>query len=217
MSRGASPVRSAKTGLARGVAGSVSPRWSRARICSPLAVSAGSTSAFALMEVGSLLQHAVDQQLRDEGGLSYTQSQILAVLGQAPEGQLRMTDIADRLVHSRSGLTYQVAQLAKAGLVARAPSADDERSVNVTAPPGQGAPRPSDASATYWAGSAPPCARPHPARRPPVASPRHSATTDPRSHRPPAGRPATRGAVAVRRKPVAHARIEQRLPSPAHV
>ncbi len=37
------------------------------------------------MEVGSLLQHAVEQ-LRDEGGLSYTQSQILAVLGQAPEG-----------------------------------------------------------------------------------------------------------------------------------
>ncbi|GHD60313.1 MULTISPECIES: MarR family winged helix-turn-helix transcriptional regulator [Streptomyces] len=90
---------------------------------------------FALMEVGSLLQHAVDQQLRDEGGLSYTQFQILAVLGQAPEGQLRMTDIADRLVHSRSGLTYQVAQLAKAGLVTRAPSADDERSVNVTATP----------------------------------------------------------------------------------
>jgi DNA-binding MarR family transcriptional regulator len=87
------------------------------------------------MEVSSLLQHAVDQQLRDEGGLSYTQFQILAVLGQAPEGQLRMTDIADRLVHSRSGLTYQVAQLAKAGLVARAPSADDERSVNVTATP----------------------------------------------------------------------------------
>nr|QIY97338.1 MarR family transcriptional regulator [Streptomyces sp. S1D4-11] len=90
---------------------------------------------FALMEVSSLIQHAVDQQLRDEGGLSYTQFQILAVLVQAPEGQLRMTDIADRLVHSRSGLTYQVAQLAKAGLVTRAASADDERSVNVTATP----------------------------------------------------------------------------------
>jgi DNA-binding MarR family transcriptional regulator len=90
---------------------------------------------FALMEVSSLLQHAVDQQLRDEGGLSYTQFQILAVLVEVPDGQQRMTDIADRLVHSRSGLTYQVAQLVKAGLVTRTPSSDDERSVIVTVTP----------------------------------------------------------------------------------
>jgi DNA-binding MarR family transcriptional regulator len=90
---------------------------------------------FALMEVSSLLQHAVDQQLRDEGGLSYTQFQILATLGETPEGRQRMTDLADRLVHSRSGLTYQVGQLAKAGLVTRTPSSDDERSVVVTTTP----------------------------------------------------------------------------------
>jgi DNA-binding MarR family transcriptional regulator len=86
---------------------------------------------FALMEVGSLLQHAVDQQLREEGGLSYIQFQILAVLGEGAGGKARMTDVADRLVHSRSGLTYQVAQLVDAGLVAKAPSPDDERSVMV--------------------------------------------------------------------------------------
>jgi DNA-binding MarR family transcriptional regulator len=87
---------------------------------------------FALMEVSNLLQHAVDQQLRDEGGLSYTQFQILAVLGETPDGQRRMTDIADHLVHSRSGLTYQVTQLAKAGLLTRTPSSDDERSILIT-------------------------------------------------------------------------------------
>jgi DNA-binding MarR family transcriptional regulator len=90
---------------------------------------------FVLMEVSSLVQHAVDQQLRDEGGLSYIQFQILAVLGETPDGQQRMTDIADRLVHSRSGLTYQIAQLVKAGLVTRTPSSDDERSIIVTATP----------------------------------------------------------------------------------
>src|SRR5579872_6187520 len=47
---------------------------------------------FALMEVGNLLQHAVEQQLREEGGLSYVQFQILAVLGEAAEGRQRMTD-----------------------------------------------------------------------------------------------------------------------------
>jgi DNA-binding MarR family transcriptional regulator len=88
---------------------------------------------FALMEVSSVLQHAVEQQLRDEGGLSYIQFQILAVLGEDPGGYRRMTDIADRLVHSRSGVTYQVAQLAKAGLVTRTPSSDDERSIIVAA------------------------------------------------------------------------------------
>jgi len=88
---------------------------------------------FALMEVSSLLQHAVDQQLREEGGLSYIQFQILATLGESPDGQQRMTDLADRLVHSRSGLTYQITQLARAGLVTRTPSSDDERSTVVTA------------------------------------------------------------------------------------
>ncbi|MFD0328219.1 hypothetical protein ACFQZC_08345 [Streptacidiphilus monticola] len=39
---------------------------------------------FAVMEVGNLLQHAVEQQLREEGGLSYIQFQILAALGRAP-------------------------------------------------------------------------------------------------------------------------------------
>jgi DNA-binding MarR family transcriptional regulator len=90
---------------------------------------------FALTEVSSQLQHAVDKQLRDEGGLSYIQFQILAVLSETPGRRQRMTDIADRLVYSRSGLTYQVAQLAQAGLVTRTPSADDERSVIVTATP----------------------------------------------------------------------------------
>src|SRR4051794_35485657 len=88
---------------------------------------------FALMEVGSLLQHAVEQQLRESGGLSYTKFQILAALDNAPDRRLRMTDIADLLVHSRSGLTYQVAQLANAGLVTRTTGSDDERSVIVTA------------------------------------------------------------------------------------
>jgi len=87
---------------------------------------------FALMEVGNLLQHAVEQQLREEGGLSYIQFQILAVLGENAEGRQRMTDVADRLVHSRSGLTYQVGLLAESGLVAKAPSPDDERSVIVS-------------------------------------------------------------------------------------
>ncbi len=88
---------------------------------------------FALMEVAGLLRHAVEQQLREDGDLSYVQFQLLARLGlDSPTGSERMTDLADGVVYSRSGLTYQVGLLEKAGLVSRTPSADDERSVTVT-------------------------------------------------------------------------------------
>jgi DNA-binding MarR family transcriptional regulator len=86
---------------------------------------------FALMEVGSLLQYAVDEHLRAEGDLSYVQFEILARLVDAPEGRLRMTDLADGVVYSRSGLTYQAGLLDKRGLITRSPSPDDERSVMV--------------------------------------------------------------------------------------
>lgn len=86
---------------------------------------------FAFTEVGSLLRHAVEKQLRDAGGLSYVQFQLLARLGDAPDGQLRMTDLADGVVYSRSGLTYQAQLLEQRGLVTRSPSPDDERSIVV--------------------------------------------------------------------------------------
>jgi DNA-binding MarR family transcriptional regulator len=100
---------------------------------------------FALMEAVSLLQHHVEQHLRDEGGLSYVQFQLLARLADAQgqsqnkgqgkgqgKGQLTMTQLADGVVYSRSGLTYQAGLLEKAGLITRDPSPDDERSTLVT-------------------------------------------------------------------------------------
>ncbi len=85
---------------------------------------------FALMEAVSLLQHRLEQQLRAEGGISYVQFQLLARLN--ARGPLTMTDLADGVVYSRSGLTYQAGLLEKAGLITRAPSPDDERATVVT-------------------------------------------------------------------------------------
>ncbi len=87
---------------------------------------------FALMESSSLMKHAVEQQLREAGDLSYVQFQLLATLGDAPSGSRRMTDLADGVVYSRSGLTYQAQTLETRGLVTRTPSSEDERSVTVT-------------------------------------------------------------------------------------
>jgi DNA-binding MarR family transcriptional regulator len=86
----------------------------------------------SLIEVSSLIRHSVEQQLRDAGDLSYVQFQLLARLGDSPEGSRRMTDLADGVVYSRSGLTYQAQVLEQRGLVTRTPSVDDERSTTVT-------------------------------------------------------------------------------------
>ena len=87
---------------------------------------------FALMDVAGLLRHAVEQQLREAGDLSYVQFQLLARLGlNSPTGSARMTDLADGVVYSRSGLTYQAGQLEAAGLVTRRPDPDDDRGVIV--------------------------------------------------------------------------------------
>ena len=85
---------------------------------------------FALMEAVSLLQHRVEQQLRAEGDISYAQFQVLASLN--ARGPLTMTELADGVVYSRSGLTYQAGLLEKAGLITRGPSPDDERATLVT-------------------------------------------------------------------------------------
>ncbi|BCJ36441.1 MarR family transcriptional regulator [Actinocatenispora thailandica] len=80
---------------------------------------------FALMESVSLLQHAVEQQLRADGGISYVQFQLLARLAQTK--QLTMTELADGVVYSRSGLTHQAKLLERAGLITRTGCPDDQR------------------------------------------------------------------------------------------
>ncbi|MFF7242071.1 MarR family transcriptional regulator [Streptomyces collinus] len=82
----------------------------------------------AFLEATSLLQRRIEVGLRAEG-LTMVQYEILTRLLEVPERQRRMTELADLLVSSRSGLTYQVSQLEKAGLVRRGTCPDDERGV----------------------------------------------------------------------------------------
>lgn len=85
---------------------------------------------FALTEAVSMLQFAVQQQLRADGNLSYVQFQILAILVDT-EQPLTMTYLADRVVYSRSGLTHQAGLLEKDGLITRDASTDDQRATIV--------------------------------------------------------------------------------------
>ena len=83
----------------------------------------------AIVETANIVQFAADRQLRDAVGLTLAQFEILLRITEAPDRQLRMTDIANALTVSRSGLTYQVARLETLGLVERRRSPGDERSV----------------------------------------------------------------------------------------
>jgi DNA-binding MarR family transcriptional regulator len=82
----------------------------------------------ALLEVSHRLDRVIERQLRQDAGLSHAQYEILSRLD-AAGGQLRMSQLADVIIVSRSGLTYQVSQLERAGLVRREKCDSDERGV----------------------------------------------------------------------------------------
>lgn len=76
-----------------------------------------------------LVARRLEQQLKEDAGLSHPQYEILVWLSAAPDGEIRMTELAERLIHSKSGLTYQVGQLEKRGLVRRRSCPTDVRGV----------------------------------------------------------------------------------------
>jgi len=83
----------------------------------------------SFLAAGALIDRLVDAQLKEAVGLSHPQYEILVRLAGAPDGELRMTELADTLLTSKSGLTYQVTQLEKAGLVDRRSCPADVRGV----------------------------------------------------------------------------------------
>jgi DNA-binding MarR family transcriptional regulator len=83
----------------------------------------------ALIASSTLLQRAVERNLRDQAELTQVQFEILMNLSIAGDAGIRMAQLADALIVSRSGLSYQVAQLESRGWITRERSADDERGV----------------------------------------------------------------------------------------
>jgi DNA-binding MarR family transcriptional regulator len=68
----------------------------------------------------------LERELAD-AGLQLGWYDVLLQLAEAPDRQLRMAELADRVLLSRSGLTRLIDKLQAAGLVRRAPSPDDAR------------------------------------------------------------------------------------------
>ncbi|MEV7096677.1 MarR family transcriptional regulator [Amycolatopsis sp. NPDC051045] len=76
-----------------------------------------------------LLNRRLDQQLKQDSGISHLQYVILARLSGAPDRELRMTELACAVSTPKSGLSYQIGQLERAGLVRRRACESDPRAV----------------------------------------------------------------------------------------
>lgn len=84
----------------------------------------------ALLRAHATLLRQLETDLEKETGLALADFDVLAQLALAG-GELRMTELADRALISRSGMTRRVARLVEDGLVRRAEAGSDARGVVV--------------------------------------------------------------------------------------
>ena len=81
----------------------------------------------SLVQLLNLLPQALDRQLREEAGISHVYYQILAMLSGAPDGEMRMSELARLTSTSTSRLSHAVAALEERGWVVRTSCATDRR------------------------------------------------------------------------------------------
>ncbi len=108
----------ATTVTAAADAGGGEPRWlSEAEMAAWL----------PLVRLVTLLPQRLDRQLREDAGIGHVYYQVLAMLSQAPDQQLRMSGLAGLTATSPSRLSHAVATLEDRGWVTRCPAETDGR------------------------------------------------------------------------------------------
>lgn len=80
-----------------------------------------------MLRVHSALIRDLDAELEREHGLPLTSYEVLLTLSGAPERQMRMSELADSVLLSRSGCTRLVDRLERVGLVTRGNCPRDAR------------------------------------------------------------------------------------------
>ena len=80
-----------------------------------------------LLRVHAAVLKALDAELEATHGLSLISYEVLVHLSEAPERRMRMCDLADRVMLSRSGMSRLVDRLQRDGLLCRAACANDAR------------------------------------------------------------------------------------------
>jgi DNA-binding MarR family transcriptional regulator len=83
-----------------------------------------------LAAVVELLPGVLDSQLRRDSGVTHFEYWVLAMLSEAPERTLRMSNLAGRTTATLPRLSHVVSRLEGRGLVERIPCPEDGRAVN---------------------------------------------------------------------------------------
>ncbi len=81
------------------------------------------------LDVMRRLMERLNRQLVDEAGMSLAEYEVLVQLSESPQRRLRMSELADLVVNSRSRLTHTVNRLEERGFVAREECVDDRRGI----------------------------------------------------------------------------------------
>jgi DNA-binding MarR family transcriptional regulator len=80
-----------------------------------------------MLQLHADVTRALDAEMRAEHGLSLSAYEVLMFLANAPDRHLRMSEIADRVLLSRSGCTRLVDRLVQLGYVTRCAAETDGR------------------------------------------------------------------------------------------
>lgn len=81
----------------------------------------------AHLHASQLLFDALDGQLQRDAGLSHADYELLVRLSEAPDRRMRMSQLAQDVLFSRSRLSHAVARLERSGWVRREASPGDGR------------------------------------------------------------------------------------------
>lgn len=86
----------------------------------------------AYLRATAIISENLNRDLVRTHAISHNEYDILARLSEAPDRTLRMSALADVMVHSRSRLTHTVRRLEDKGLVVRTANEEDWRGVDCT-------------------------------------------------------------------------------------
>jgi DNA-binding MarR family transcriptional regulator len=81
----------------------------------------------AWLAANALITDALQRDLQAQHGLTLADYEILVRLSESPERMMRMSDLAEQTLASRSRLSHQIDRLAKHDLVLRVPCPNDKR------------------------------------------------------------------------------------------
>ena len=88
-----------------------------------------------LLQVQSVVVESLEQDLAAAKRIPLPWLEVLMQLTSAPDGRMKMQDLAHSVLLSKSGVTRLVDRMVDAGLIERRPCAEDRRAVWATATP----------------------------------------------------------------------------------